>query len=93
MPVMLLSCRRHSWGGKEDVHYEKDNVGGCGGDDVLVFALPALAQEATQDSCDWYWDYNYVKSGGWEYWCWNPTLGWWYSTDGKAKTTSVTVQG
>jgi hypothetical protein len=54
--------------------------------------MPALAQEAAQDTCDWYWDYNYVKSGGWEYWCWNPTLGWWYSTDGKTKTTNVTVQ-
>ncbi len=59
---------------------------------VLIFALPAFAQQAAQDSCDWYWDYNYVKSGGWEYWCWNPTLGWWYSTDGKAKTTNVSVQ-
>ena len=59
---------------------------------VLVLALPALAQEG-QDTCDWYWDYNYVKSGGWEYWCWNPTLGWWYSTDGKVKTTNVSVQG
>ena len=59
---------------------------------VLAFAMPALAQEAAQDTCDWYWDYNYVKSGGWEYWCWNPTLGWWYSTDGKTKTTNVTVQ-
>jgi hypothetical protein len=59
---------------------------------VLTFAMPALAQEAVQDTCDWYWDYNYVKSGGWEYWCWNPTLGWWYSTDRKTKTTNVTVQ-
>ncbi len=60
---------------------------------VLIFALPAFAQQAAQDSCDWYWDYNYVKSGGWEYWCWNPTLGWWYSTDGKSKSTTVQVQG
>jgi hypothetical protein len=59
---------------------------------VLVFALPAFAQEVQQDTCDWYWDYNYVKSGGWEYWCWNPTLGWWYSTDGKSKVTTVTIQ-
>jgi hypothetical protein len=58
---------------------------------VLVFALPALAQEG-QDQCDWYWDYNYVKSGGWEYWCWNPTLGWWYSTDGRTKSTNISVQ-
>jgi hypothetical protein len=58
---------------------------------VLVFALPALAQEG-QYQCDWYWDYNYVKSGGWEYWCWNPTLGWWYSTDGRTKSTNISVQ-
>jgi hypothetical protein len=45
---------------------------------VLVFALPALAQEATQDTCGWYWDYTFVTAGGWEYWCWNPQKGWWY---------------
>jgi len=57
---------------------------------VLVFAVPALGQEAL-DSCDWYWDYNYVQSGGWEYWCWNPTLGWWYSTDGKSGVTTIKI--
>jgi hypothetical protein len=45
---------------------------------VLVFALPALAQEASQDTCGWYWDYTFVTAGGWEYWCWNPQKGWWY---------------
>ena len=59
---------------------------------VLVFALPASAQQAAQDSCDWYWGYDYVATGGWEYWCWNPTLGWWYSTDGNTKTTSLSIQ-
>jgi hypothetical protein len=60
---------------------------------VLVLALPALAQqEAAQDSCDWYWGYDYVASGGGEYWCWNPTLGWWNSTDGNTKTTSLSIQ-
>ena len=58
---------------------------------VLVLALPALAQEG-QDTCDWYWDYNYVASGGREYWCWNPTLGWWYSTEGNTKTTNLSIQ-
>ena len=28
---------------------------------VLAFAMPALAQKAAQDTCDWYWDYNYVS--------------------------------
>jgi hypothetical protein len=45
---------------------------------VLVFALPALAQETSQDTCGWYWDYTFVTAGGWEYWCWNPQKGWWY---------------
>ena len=59
---------------------------------VLVFALPAFAQQAAQDRCDWYWDYNYVASGGWEYWCWNPHIRWWYSTDGNTKTTNLSIQ-
>ncbi len=59
---------------------------------VLVFALPAFAQQPVQDSCDWYWDYKYVATGGWEYWCWNTTLGWWYSTDGNTNTTSLSIQ-
>jgi hypothetical protein len=45
---------------------------------VLGFTLPALAQEAAQDTCGWYWDYTFVTAGGWEYWCWNPQKGWWY---------------
>jgi hypothetical protein len=58
---------------------------------VLVFAQPVHAQEA-QDTCDWYWDYNYVASGGWEYWCWNPTFGWWHSMDPNGKTKMTTLQ-
>src|SRR5919112_4455396 len=48
---------------------------------MLAFALPALAQEdeGGQEFCDWYWDYEFNPSGGMEYWCLDPQLGWWYS--------------
>lgn len=55
-------------------------------------ATAAVAQE-DQDSCGWYWDYRMYKAGSWEWWCWNPDLGWWYgeSEDGKKKILSPTV--
>jgi hypothetical protein len=47
---------------------------------MLTFALPAFAQdEGGQEFCDWYWDYEFNPSGGLEYWCLDPQLGWWYS--------------
>jgi hypothetical protein len=55
-------------------------------------ATAAVAQEA-QESCGWYWDYTFSKSGGWEWWCWRPDWGWWYgeSEDGKGKIFSPTL--
>ncbi len=57
---------------------------------LLLFALPAAAQDDGLQVCDWYWDYKFNSSGGWEYWCWHPQLGWWYSEseDGKRKSVS-----
>jgi hypothetical protein len=62
---------------------------------MLALALPAAAQEeqgAQQAYCDWYWDYTFVASGGWEYWCWDPQKGWWYGEreDGKAQHIVLT---
>jgi hypothetical protein len=55
-------------------------------------ALPAFAQEAQgQAYCDWYWGYQFNPAGGYEYWCWDPHFGWWYSTDAKSKTQNVTI--
>ena len=54
---------------------------------MLAVAIPAFAQEEQgQAGCAWYWDYAFVKAGGWEYWCWDPQKGWWYGEreDGKA---------
>jgi hypothetical protein len=54
----------------------------------------AAGQEA---GCGWYWGYRFYESGGWEWWCWSPELGWWYgeSEDGKKKTYSpkTTING
>jgi hypothetical protein len=61
---------------------------------MLALALPAAAQEeqgAQQAYCDWYWDYTFVASGGWEYWCWDPQKGWWFGQreDGKAQRITM----
>ena len=55
---------------------------------MLAVALPAFAQgEQGQAFCEWYWDYTFVASGGWEYECWDPNKGWWFTQreDGKAQ--------
>ena len=56
---------------------------------LLALAVPALAQG--QQSCDWYWGYKFNPAGAYEYWCWDPQLGWWYSTDGKNKSMDITM--
>ena len=57
---------------------------------LLALAVPALAQAQGQQSCDWYWGYKFNSAGAYEYWCWDPQLGWWYSTDGVTKSVNVT---
>jgi hypothetical protein len=56
---------------------------------MLGLAVPALAQQ--EAFCDWYWDYTFSSSGGWEYWCWDPRLGWYYaeSEDGTSRRISL----
>jgi hypothetical protein len=59
---------------------------------MLAFSLPAFAQEAEgQAFCDWYWDYTFVKAGGWEYWCWDPQKGWWYGEREDGKSWRITL--
>ena len=66
---------------------------------MLALALPAFAQEVVAPvettpaapaaaGCDWYWWSKFNPAGSWEYWCWDPQLGWWYaeSEDGKSKS-------
>ena len=61
---------------------------------MLTLALPAAAQQEVggqQAYCEWYWDYTFVASGGWEYWCWDPQKGWWFGQreDGKAQRITM----
>jgi hypothetical protein len=58
---------------------------------MLTLALPAFAQDQGQASCDWYWGTKFNPAGGYEYWCWDPQFGWWYSTDGKNKSMNITM--
>jgi hypothetical protein len=60
---------------------------------MLAVALPAAAQEqGGQAFCGWYWDYAFVSSGGWEYWCWDPQKGWWYGEREDGKAHRITLQ-
>ena len=58
---------------------------------LLLLALPAAAQDDGLQVCDWYWDYKFNSSGAWEYWCWHPQLGWWYSESEHGKRKSVSL--
>ncbi len=31
--------------------------------------------------CDWYWGYRWYTAGAWEWWCWDPEMGWWYASN------------
>jgi len=38
-------------------------------------------EEGAVAGCDWYWGYRWYTAGAWEWWCWDPVMGWWYGTD------------
>jgi hypothetical protein len=73
---------------------------------MLALALPAFAQEVVAPvestpaapvasapaaaGCDWYWWSKFNPAGSWEYWCWDPQLGWWYAESEDGKTKSIT---
>jgi hypothetical protein len=38
-------------------------------------------EEGAAAGCDWYWGYRWYTAGAWEWWCWDPVMGWWYGTD------------
>ncbi len=38
-------------------------------------------EEVAAAGCDWYWGYRWYTAGAWEWWCWDPVMGWWYGTD------------
>ncbi len=60
---------------------------------MLLLSIPSFAQAQSQAYCEWDWGYKYNPAGGYEYWCWDPQFGWWYSTDGKNKSMDVVYTG
>jgi hypothetical protein len=50
---------------------------------TLSASLPAYSQDEYDAAagCDWYWGYRWYTAGAWEWWCWDPVMGWWYGTD------------
>ena len=50
---------------------------------------------AAEAGCDWYWGYRWYSAGAWEWWCWDPQLGWWYATDetGSKQFSRINVPG
>ena len=35
-------------------------------------------QATTETGCSWQWGYRWNSAGGWEWWCYDPQLGWYY---------------
>ncbi len=52
-------------------------------------------QGVTEAGCGWYWGNKWNSAGAWEYWCWDPQMGWWYATseDGNKKFIRTTQPG
>ena len=32
----------------------------------------------TETGCSWQWGYRWNSAGGWEWWCYDPQMGWYY---------------
>ena|SRR5215217_1072492 len=57
---------------------------------------PQEEQAATTETgCSWQWGYRWNSAGGWEWWCYDPQLGWYYGTneDGSGKYQRVGGRG
>jgi hypothetical protein len=35
----------------------------------------------TETGCSWQWGYRWNTAGAWEWWCWDPEMGWWYGSN------------
>jgi hypothetical protein len=38
-------------------------------------------EEVAAAGCGWYWGFRWNSAGAWEWWCWDPEMGWWYGTN------------
>jgi hypothetical protein len=52
-------------------------------------------EEGAAAGCGWYWGFRWNSAGAWEWWCWDPQMGWWYATneDGSNKFVQVNRPG
>ncbi len=75
---------------------------------TLFASLPASSQDqydpgageaqyeesgVAEAGCDWYWGYRWNKAGAWEWWCWDPQMGWWYATDETGRKQFTRLSG
>ncbi len=57
-----------------------DPGGGVTQYDQGVGGTQYAEQGVAEAGCDWYWGNRWNPAGEWEYWCWDPDMGWWYAT-------------
>ena len=50
-------------------------------------------EEVTETGCGWYWGYRWNKAGAWEWWCWDPQMGWWYGSNEDGSKQFVRMNG
>ncbi len=50
---------------------------------------------STETGCSWQWGYRWNSAGGWEWWCYDPQMGWYYgeNQDGSGKYQRVGGRG
>jgi hypothetical protein len=55
----------------------------------------APEEEVAQSGCSWQWGYRWNSAGAWEWWCWDPQMGWWYATneDGSKQFARINKPG
>jgi hypothetical protein len=39
---------------------------------------PQEEAATTETGCSWQWGYRWNSAGGWEWWCYDPQMGWYY---------------
>jgi hypothetical protein len=56
---------------------------------------PQEEEAVTETGCSWQWGYRWNSAGGWEWWCYDPQMGWYYGTneDGSGKYLRVNRPG
>ncbi len=55
----------------------------------------AQEEVAAAEECSWQWGYRWNSAGAWEWWCWDPQLGWYFGTNesGSGEVLRITGPG